>query len=138
MRLLSHLIGIHFLLILSLVFDKIRVVFAVLRILFFIDGMRTTPILPIAVSMVHLSAASLHNTSPKFWNAIRCTNVNIKRVELMRDGLPCFGQRKFITFNFIRRTYYVFFRINKRINNKIWLYWIEFQINNKWRNKNNY
>ena len=60
---IQELIRVEFPLVFSLVFDEFGIVFAVVRILFFINRMTTAAVFPVAMSVVDLGVAALQETS---------------------------------------------------------------------------
>ena len=99
MRFLNLLIRVHFSLILTLVFDKIGVIFSVLGILLFIDGMHPASVLAVAMGMVHLDLAIVDKTLGQLGDAVGNPNVDIKRIDIVIDGWPALGKVYCIAFD---------------------------------------
>ena len=65
-------------------------IFPIVWILLFVDGVNAAAIFTIAVRMIHLGLARLQETSPKLRDAVGSTNIDVKSIELMIDALPRF------------------------------------------------
>ena len=78
-------------------------IFPIVWILLFVDGVYAAAILPITVGMIHLSLARFQKTSPEFGDPVSRADIDVKRVELMIDTLSGLGKIELITFDVVRR-----------------------------------
>lgn len=99
----NSLVRTQFLLIFPFVFYEIRVILPIVWILFFIDWVHPTSIVPISMGMVHLCFTIIQETLSELRNAICCPDIQIKGIEFVRNALGRFGNTQFVAFDFIRR-----------------------------------
>lgn len=99
------LIRVEFFLVLAFILDKTWVVFSIVRILLLVNRVDPAPVFPVAMRMIHLRLTCLEETPSQFREAVRCTNVYVKGIELMGDTLAGLGQPQLVALDFIRRPY---------------------------------
>ena len=99
---MKNSIGVQFLLISTLVFDQIGMIFAVLRILLFEEWMNPTPVLPVTVGMVHLYLTIRDKALGQIRDALRYPHIDIKRIDAVTDALPPFRKAQRITLDLVR------------------------------------
>ncbi len=98
----SALIGVHFPFVPALVFDQRRVVFSVVRVLFFEDRMHPAAVFFVSVSVVYLDFAFLVKTLAQLGNRIGNSNIYIKCIDVVLDGFAALRQAKRIAFDVVR------------------------------------
>ena len=89
----------------TLVFDQLRIVLAVMRVLFFIDRVTAAAVLSVAMCVVDLSVARFEKTPAQLRQPVSEANVDVKSVEPVLKGLARFRDRQFIRLYFIGRPY---------------------------------
>ena len=97
------LVGTEFLFILPFVFDQVGIVFAVVRILFLIDGMPAAPVFPVAMRVIDLCVASFQETTPQLRKTVSGADVDVEGVEFMLYALAGLRHIHGIALDLIRR-----------------------------------
>lgn len=77
---IQALVRVQFSLVPAFVFDQLRVVFTVVRILFFIDRMTAASVLAVAVRMIDLCMARSEKAPAKLREPIGESNINEQTV----------------------------------------------------------
>lgn len=84
-------IRVEFLLVLPFVAQQFRIVFSVVRVLFFPYRMASAPILSVAMSMIDLGMTGPQKTAPEFGYAIGDPHVKVEAIKAVLNTLTRLG-----------------------------------------------
>ena len=85
------------------VFDQLRIVLAVMWVLFFIDRVTAAAVLSVAMCVVDLGVARFEKAPAQLRQPVSEADVDVKTVEPVLKGLARFRDSQFVRLYFIRR-----------------------------------
>jgi hypothetical protein len=94
----EKLIGVHFLLILALVFDQRRMVFSISGVLLFEDGVYPATVFLVAVGMIDLDFTIRFKALRKFREGVSYPYIQIKSINAVAYALTRFRNTDCIAF----------------------------------------